>query len=209
MSKRSGRLHPNSRQMIIWPGLAMASLALLSACGFRPLYASDVGGPGKASLIASVSQIRGRSGFTMQDELEKLFRSTKVQTGAPIIEVTYTEVFVPLGFRLDRSATRVDVVMSGTYVLRSAEGKILVQGPFTTRASYEAPGVFVDPNNPTGPSRDGAYADLSNQLDARERAARDAARLIYANAALRLAHARDLAKKAPGQPAIGDKISAQ
>lgn len=195
MSRSSRRLLPKAHQLTLCGGLTLASIALLSACGFRPLYASDVGGPGKASLIANVSQIRGRSGFTMQDELEKLFRATKAQTNAPIIEVTYAETFVPLGFRLDRSVSRVDVVVSGTYVLRGTDGRILAQGPFTTRTSYEAPGVFVDPNDPTGPGRDGAYADLSNQLDARERAARDAARVIYADTALRLARARNSTRK--------------
>lgn len=167
----------------------------LASCGFRPLYAKVDGttGPaGPAGIVAYVSEIDGRTGFAMQGELQKLFQTNRAEAGAPRLEITYSEVFVPLGIRLDRSATRVDVILSGQFILRSEDGLQLAQGPFTATASYEAPGV-VDAG--TLNARDGSYADLANQLDAKERAAREAGRLIFASAAVQLEHARKKAAR--------------
>ncbi len=185
------RLVPVSRLI-----LALALPLALAACGFRPLYAKVDGATGPAGpsgIVAHVSEIDGRTGFAMQGELQKLFQTNRAQAGAPRLEITYRESFVPLGIRLDRSATRVDVVLAGQFILRGENGLALAQGPFTTTASYEAPGV-VDAG--TLNARDGAYADLANQLDAKERAAREAGRLIFASAAVQLERARKNAARA-------------
>lgn len=194
--------------LTLLPGLTLVLVLtlVLGACGFRPLYArvdGPAGAAGPAGIVAFVSEIEGRTGFAMQGELQKLFQTNRASAGAPRLEITLRESFVPLGIRLDRSATRVDVILSGQFILRGPDGLQLAQGPFTSTASYEAPGI-VDAD--TLNARDGSYADLANQLDAKERAAREAGRLIFASAATQLERARRNAARSaptlqPGSPA--------
>jgi LPS-assembly lipoprotein len=94
-----------------------------------------------------------------------------------------TEVSGGLGFRVDESASRSDFFLFASYVLRDADGKMLVAGSATSTASYDVPSS--------------AYGEIAAQEDARERAAENLAVKVQAQLSLKLASKKVSAKPAP------------
>lgn len=163
-------------------GLAVATLA---GCGFHPLYAPSAnGGPAIGPVV--VDQIDTKAGHLLKAELEKLLQVERNSGGAPQrLSVRVSESSVGLGFRVDESASRSDLVISAYYTLIGADGKTILSSGASAGASYDIP--------------NSAYGEIAAQDDARERAAENVAEKIRADLAVRLAQLR-ARQAAPTQP---------
>lgn len=154
----------------IVPALALALLA--AACGFKPLYApSPSGAPAIGPVI--VDEMPGRSGFELKAALDRLFDAERGTGAARRLAVTISESTAGLGFRVDESASRADLVLSANYVLYDVSGAEVIKGSASGAASYDIPAS--------------AYGEIAAQDDARARAADQLAERIRAELALKLA----------------------
>ena len=131
----------------------------LAGCGFSPMYGENAPGATSGHYIGPVTidEIPGKAGFVFKAELEKLLQ---VESGpGPVrrLTVKVVDVIGGLGFRVDESATRSDVIMYASYVLKDANDKTVLSGSASSTASYDVPSS--------------AYGEISAQDDARERAA--------------------------------------
>lgn len=155
--------------------VALIGLALLSACGFSPMYAPGPGGTAAIGPI-SIGQIDGRAGHALRTELDRMLAVEQGAAGPQHhLEVTLSEQVIGLGLRLDESSSRAEMRLTALYVLSDAGGHE-IRGTLTSIVNYEVPAA--------------AYAAIAAQDDARERAAETMAERKRAEIALRLAQAR-------------------
>ncbi len=160
-------------RLAIIPALALALMA--SACGFKPLYApTPQGAPAIGPVI--VDEVPGKSGHELKMALDKLFEPERGTAAARRLAISISENVAGLGFRVDESATRSDLVLNANYILYDVSGNEVLKGKASTVASYDIPGS--------------AYGEISAQNDARTRAASQLAERIRAEIALRLADQR-------------------
>lgn len=148
---RGGRLLP-----------VLAAAALLSGCGFTPLY-GEAGISGGLSRIA-VTTPDDRLGYRLREQLEDAFGRDGAQ--APLYRLT-TEVEQkrrPLGRRIDDTASRYELTVKAAWSLAPVAGGDPVKGVQTTTVTYAA--------------ADQPYAAIAAQQDGEDRAAADLARLI-------------------------------
>jgi LPS-assembly lipoprotein len=151
--------------------LILASALLLAGCGFQPLYApGPVGAPVLGSI--SVTQIEGKTGHELKTALDRLFSPERGTTEPKTLEIKLIENLAGVGYRIDDTASRVDMDVRATYVLRDPAGKELAKGELRTLAPYDVPAS--------------AYGEITAQNDARERAAEDLAERIRIDLALKL-----------------------
>jgi LPS-assembly lipoprotein len=157
----------------------------LAGCGFSPMYGENAPGSTSGHYIGPVTidEVAGKGGFVFKAELEKLLQVESGPGPARRLTVTVTEVSGGLGFRVDESASRSDFFLFASYVLRDADGKMLVAGSATSTASYDVPSS--------------AYGEIAAQEDARERAAENLAVKVQAQLSLKLASKKVSAKPAP------------
>jgi LPS-assembly lipoprotein len=156
------------------PALCLAA-AMLAGCGFRPMYAASASGQSPIGPVV-IDQIDGKAGHVLKAELEKMLRAERSEGPAQRLRVTVGEGVVGLGFRIDESASRSDLVLNANYTLFAADGRQAASGSVSTTASYDIPAS--------------AYGEISAQDDARERAAENLAERLRADLALRLSQAR-------------------
>lgn len=155
--------------------VGLIGLALLSACGFTPMYAPGPGGSAAIGPIA-IGQIDGRAGHVLRTELDRMLSVERGAAGPQRhLDVTLTEQVGGLGLRLDESSSRAELRLTALYVLTQPDGPEL-RGTLTSIVNYEVPNA--------------AYAAIAAQDDARERAAETMAERLRAELALRLAQAR-------------------
>ena len=154
---------------------ASLTLLLLSACGFSPMYAPVGGGPAIGPV--QVQTIEGKSGHVLKTELDRIL-AVENNGGTPaLLTITLTETVSNLGLRRDESSTRAELALIANYVFTPANGSAPIRGAVVTTVSYSIPGA--------------AFAAISAQDDARERAAETMAERFRAELALRLAQMRD------------------
>lgn len=142
--------------------LILAGTALLSACGFTPMY-GDSGVSGGLSRIA-VTTPDDRLGYRLREQLEDAFGHDGAQ--APLYRLT-TEVEHkrrPLGRRIDDTASRYELTVSAAWSLTPVAGGEPFKGVQTTTVTYAA--------------ADQPYAAIAAQQDGEDRAAADLAQLI-------------------------------
>lgn len=140
----------------------LAGAALLSGCGFTPLY-GDSGISGGLSRIA-VTTPDDRLGYRLREQLEDAFGRDGGQ--APLYRLT-TEVEQkrrPLGRRIDDTASRYELTVKAAWTLEPASGGAPIKGAQTTTVTYAA--------------ADQPYAAIAAQQDGEDRAAADLAQLI-------------------------------
>jgi LPS-assembly lipoprotein len=152
------------------------AVAMLAGCGFHPMYAPSAnGGPAIGPVV--VDQIDTKAGHLVKAELEKLLQVERNAGGAPQrLKVSVSESSAGLGFRVDESASRSDLLVSASYALYAADGKEVLRGAASAGASYDIP--------------NSAYGEIAAQDDARERAAENVAEKLRADIAVRLAQLR-------------------
>jgi len=154
---------------------ALLFAALVASCGFSPMYAPGPGGGSGPIGPVQVSMIEGRAGHHLHAELERVLGLGAGEGPAQRLEVTLVEYVVPLGLRLDASASRAEFQLVANYVLTQPDGE-QIRGAQTSIVNYDIPPA--------------AFAAIAAQDDARERAAETLAQQIRAALALRLAQDR-------------------
>jgi LPS-assembly lipoprotein len=154
-------------------GLFAGAMALgVSGCGFTPVYAPTVAGKPTLGPIL-VSQVQGKSGHELSVALDRLLGAERGAAAAPRrIDVSLTEYVAGLGYRLDESASRADLVLVGAYTVFEPDGKTALKGTVNAQASYDIPAS--------------AYGEVAAQNAARARAADLLAERIRADLLLRL-----------------------
>jgi LPS-assembly lipoprotein len=142
--------------------IAVAGAALLSGCGFTPLYGETGGGAGLSRVAVTTPD--DRLGYRLREQLEDAFG--RDASAAPLYRLT-TEVQQtrrPLGRRIDDTASRYELTVKAAWALAPAAGGDAVTGAQTTTVTYAA--------------ADQPYAAIAAQQDAEDRAAADLAQLI-------------------------------
>ena len=135
--------------------IAVAGAALLSGCGFTPMY-GDLGIGAGLSRIA-VTTPDNRLGYRLREQLEDAFgRDGSAQ---PLYRLTteVTQERRPLGRRIDDTASRYELTVKADWVLTPVSGGAPIKGSQTTTTTYAA---------------------IAAQQDGEDRAAADLARLI-------------------------------
>lgn len=159
--------------MKLWT--ALLSLALLAGCGFSPMYAPGPNGQGPIGPVEIVGEMPGKAGHTLRQELSRLL-STETGSGpAQQLDIRLREEVVPLGLRLDESASRAELRLTAIYTLTQPGGEEM-RGQVLSVVNYDIPLA--------------AFGQIAAQDDARERAAETLAQRMRAELALRLARAR-------------------
>lgn len=140
-------------------------LGVLAACGFRPLYGERAQGPEVEAQFAAIdiAPISDRLGQLVRNHLlDAMNPYGRPQRPAYRLEVILSPTQESLAFREDDTATRVNLRLAATYVLKRARSdEILLEGGTRVIASY----------NVTRQD----YATLIADRDARARAAREVA----------------------------------
>jgi LPS-assembly lipoprotein len=154
---------------------AFVALAALSACGFKPMYAPPAAGGAVIGQV-SVPEVPGKSGHAFRTELTRLLAAERSAGPIRQLDVTVNETVAQLGLRVDESATRADLLLTGAYVLHDVDGRDLVRGSASVVASYDIPVS--------------AFGAAAAQDDARERAGVMLAQRVRADLALRLERLR-------------------
>lgn len=153
---------------------ALLSLVFLASCGFQPMYAPQ-GGQGPIGPV-QISEINGRAGHVLRGELNRLL-SVEDASGAPqVLEIQLSEQIIPLGLRLDQTASRGELRLTANYSFLRTGDAAPLRGSLESIVTYEVPLQ--------------AYAGIAAQDDARERAAETLAQRVRAELALRVAQAR-------------------
>jgi LPS-assembly lipoprotein len=165
------------------PAGLVAGLALaLASCGFRPMYMeSATGGPAIGPVV--IDKIDGKGGYVLKSELEKLLDVERGTGPVRHLVITMTESVGGLGFRVDESASRSDLLLDASYRLYDFEGQEVLKGTIRSVASYDVP--------------TSAYGEITAQDDARERAAETLAEKLRAELALRLTQNKLYPKPTP------------
>ena len=148
----------------IVPILALVALTTLSACGFRPLYATAGDDYQTAANMAQVkvALIDDRVGqLTRNALLETL--TPRGQSSNPLydLSVTLTESTSEQGFTKDNEATIADYQIIATYaVTRRSDTKVLRSGTVRARTSYN----IVDSDFASIEAEDAARKDAARNL---------------------------------------------
>ncbi len=152
----------------------IAIAALLSGCGFRPLYGTTKADEQVASLLAQVriGTIADRTGQKLRNFLLDRLNPAG-QPARPLYHllVKTTVSRTDLGIQRDETATRAILVLTANYrLLDSAKKSTLVRGSTKSTNSFNI--VASD------------FATLSGETDAIERAAREVSDNIKTRLAL-------------------------
>lgn len=143
---------------------ALVSAAfLLSACGFRPLYAVPENGAQVTAELAAISidPITERPGYQVREDLQDLLRAASDGAIAPRygLDIGVEARRRPAAIEQDASVTRFNVVLNARYALRRlADGTLLNEGVSRGVAAYNVV--------------DSEFATVVAQEDAEARAAR-------------------------------------
>ena len=150
----------------ILPLSALAAAAVLvSACGFTPMY----GQIGEGAVGTSLSRVAfktpdDRLGYRLREQLEDAFGRNASLPPQYRLETEVEQSRLPLGRRIDDTATRYQLTLKAKWTLIPLAGGEPVQGQRTTTTTYA--------------SADQPYAAIAAQQDGEDRAAADMARLL-------------------------------
>ncbi|NBC19463.1 MAG: hypothetical protein GVY06_00200 [Alphaproteobacteria bacterium] len=146
-----------------------ALLLALGACGFQPVYGTNLGaGDGNVRI----EQIQGRTGHALRKALLRETAAGIPGAGGPtVIRVELDETIKRLGFRPDGAASRSSVNLRAKYVAEFPDNA--VSGRAETEVFFNVPREV--------------FGDVAAQNNAAERAATDLARRINDDIRLRLA----------------------
>lgn len=149
------------RQLIL-----AAAFAFVSACGFRPVYAG-----GETGAI-SVDTIPGRTGHALRKALLRdLAAGLPGVTEHASLDISLNETLTQLAFTPDGAASRSSVITQAAYTLSCGDDQT-VTGEVRSEATFNVP--------------DAPYGDISAQVAASERAAKELSRLIVEDLRIKL-----------------------
>lgn len=148
----------------IVPILALMALTTLSACGFRPLYATAGDDYNTAANMArvNVALINDRVGqLTRNALLETLTPRGQRTTPLYDLKVTLSESTSEQGFTKDNEATIADYLIDAKYELvRRSDTKVLRSGGVRARTSYN----IVDSDFASIEAEDAARTDAARNI---------------------------------------------
>ncbi|WP_417835475.1 hypothetical protein [Thalassospira tepidiphila] len=148
----------------VFPILALLALTTLSACGFRPLYATAGDDYNTAANMAQVkvAVINDRVGqLTRNALLETL--TPRGQSANPLydLKVTLSESTSEQGFTKENEATIADYLINAKYELvRRSDTKVLRKGSVRARTSYN----IVDSEFASIEAKNAARRDAARNL---------------------------------------------
>lgn len=141
----------------------LAMTLALTACGFRPMYTT--GGVTPALTRIAVPTPSGRTGHYLREQLDDQLATDRTQPARYRLTLDYDEDRAERGLRIDNTANRYEVVLLVNYALFDVtSGAQVVAGSVRPQVSFD--------------SADQPYQGIVGNLDASERAASEAARLI-------------------------------
>ena len=141
---------------------ALCILPLLSACGFQPLYGSNIA-PQMSTIF--VEDIPERNGFELRTRLIDILNTDGVVTGKRYrLKISLSESSQGIALQNDATITRYNTRIQARYVLSDAGGKELYSGDQSELSSYN---VVQSP-----------YATLAAEQDAGKHAMQDMAERI-------------------------------
>jgi len=155
--------------------------ATLAACGFQPMYRSGGSGPVSAALAeVRIENIPDRLGQMLHNELLDLMQPQgEAAATAYSLRVTVSEGREELAVERTKFATRANFRVNATFTLtRRAQGNRPSQAVLVGTAE----GISSFNIQPAQP-----YATLEAEMDARERAVREAATKIHTRIAAHFA----------------------
>src|SRR5258706_9627147 len=143
--------------------MAVCAAASVSACGFRPLYATGTTPEGMTQYYQQVlvEPIEGRQGVHLRNQLLDAFTPGGTPaSGAYRLSIKLEEQKEGLAIQQDTRITRYNYNLTAKYELKDAvSGQILDKGISRSIAPYNVV--------------DSQFATLSAERDAQERAARE------------------------------------
>jgi LPS-assembly lipoprotein len=141
---------------------ALCILPLLSACGFQPLYGSNIAPQMSAIFVEDIPE---RNGFELRTRMIEILNSDGVVTGKRYrLKITLNEFSQGIALQNDATITRYNTRIQARYVLSDAGGKELYSGDQSELSSYN---VVQSP-----------YATLAAEQDAGKHAMQDMAERI-------------------------------
>lgn len=144
--------------------VALTAVLLLTGCGFQPLYATS-GGVAPALTRIAVPTPDGRTGHYLREALDDQLATDRAQPARYRMTLEYDEDRYERGLRIDNTANRYEVALLVNYTLVDASsGAQIAAGSVRPILSFD--------------SADQPYQGIVGNLDASERAASEAARLI-------------------------------
>jgi LPS-assembly lipoprotein len=165
--------------------------ALLGACGFRPLLkpAEDGSGVREELLAIEVPQLTGRVGYLVRDGLVEELNPTGLEVpGRYLLDVSLRRRTSALGIQLNNTITRFNLTLVARVSLVDASTRrTLYRSVIRRVASYNAIRA--------------PYAELSAELDAERRAAREVSVDIRNELALHFARQAEGEDSAPADAA--------
>ncbi|KJE34195.1 hypothetical protein UF64_17570 [Thalassospira sp. HJ] len=148
----------------VLPILALVAITTLSACGFRPLYATT---DDDYNTAANMTQVKVA---LINDRVGQLTRNALLETLAPRgqsanplydLDVNLTESTRKQGFTKDNEATIADYQISADYeITRRSDSQILRKGEVRARTSYN----IVDSDFASMEAEDAARRDAARNL---------------------------------------------
>lgn len=148
----------------VLPILALLALTTLSACGFRPLYATAGDDYSTAANMAQVkvALINDRVGqLTRNALLETLTPRGQSTTPLYDLNVMVSETISEQGFTKENEATIADFLINAQYELvRRTDTKVLRKGSVRARTSYN----IVDSDFASIEAKNAARRDAARNL---------------------------------------------
>lgn len=136
-------------------------MALLAACGLRPLY-GGADSPARATLGAvEVGGIPGRSGYLMRGALEQRLGTARSETPRYRLEITLDDRIEGLGVRADNVVTRERRTLRARFQLVTADrGTVLLDATAGADAGIDV----VSSEYATIAAEDSALERLTEQV---------------------------------------------
>ena len=139
----------------------LAAAALLSGCGFTPMYADAGLTQGLADVVVDVPS-HSRTGYLVAQAIDDELGRKRGQAPRYRVKLDLKEFRAPRGVRVNNVAGRYEITLVATYALVDAQnGTPLSGGSFVTQVSYD--------------SADAPYAGLAASQEGEERVAQQAA----------------------------------
>ncbi len=145
--------------MTLRTGALLLGLALLSACGFSPIYGHHTGSPAVEVSLSTIfiDAIDGKDGQFLRNKLmDRLYFHGRPAEPTAFLKITLSSTEVGLGIQKDATTSRSQLDMNASYMLRDREKKTLFSGSAHSVASYS--------------KLTAQYGTLATQRDAYERA---------------------------------------
>ena len=146
---------------------------IVAGCGFRPLYSEGSNAAPAALAEVGIGRIEDRSGQMMRNHLLDKINPRGTPTHPKyLLEVKLTESIDRIALRQDATATRANLRITATYLLRRANGGIVFRSASAFTGSYN---VLLND-----------FGTLSSENDARRRVVQELSEEIKNRVAMHL-----------------------